>query len=125
MVGVPNENFLSAIASAFADLPLASQMQSFYDEAKNLSHRFSNENSRMEVLDPYAGLVPVLHHHIAATSANQIKHYDRPARGFDILCPLPLELRRDNGAQSFVQGNLVGFRRNWDIFADFSLSGMN
>ena len=124
--GLPSEEFLQAVASASTDLPLSLKLRRFYDEARYLSNRFTDN---VVVYDAYAGLVPVFHPLVAATGADVVKRCynigEGLTKGFEILCPLLPHFSHDDGDQIFVQGGLDGFQRNWDIFTDLTLSGMN
>jgi hypothetical protein len=64
---VPNEDFVQALASTpLLHNALPYCVSHFYREAKELNHRFANDDTSLPL---YIGLVPVFHPHVVASKA--------------------------------------------------------
>jgi hypothetical protein len=124
----PCKEFLVALTSASSThSPVPQQLTEFYDEAKQLSNKFEDNEP---VLYPYEGLVSVFHPEVKSASADLTKcRVSNSNDPVDIdhafVCPLGPEMRRHQGDQSFVQDGVNGFRKNWDVFTQQTLSNLN
>jgi len=119
-----SKKFLNALSSANSNSPVSLQLSEFYDAENELRRKFA---AKEDIPDPYVNLVPVLHPKVASIGANATKArvIDETSLEAKYICPLDKDKRRKDGEDSFVQGGLAGFKRNWDVFTEGALSTLN
>jgi hypothetical protein len=119
-----SKKFLSALKAATPDSPVSLQLSEFYDEENELRKTFAAKTS---VSDHHANLVPVFHSKVAAMGANKIKarKVDETNLEEKYICPLEEKMRMKTGEDCFIQDGHAGFKRNWDVFTEGALAGLN
>jgi hypothetical protein len=118
------KKFLTVLTSASFDRPVSIQLSEFYDNENDLRRKFA---AKEVVSDGYMDLVPVFHSKVSSMGASKTKArvVDEKTLDEKYVCPLTEETRRKDGENSFVQGGLAGFKRNWDTFTEGALSDLN
>jgi hypothetical protein len=120
----PSEKFLEALTSrgSISHSALPKHISHFYREALHLRTSFENDDSG-SIPRPYAGLISVFDSQVTVMGADLAKPQDDDVNS--ILFHIDPEKRLKEGEPSFVQDGMVGFRRNWAVFSQQSLSGLN
>jgi|SRR5271156_4959244 len=118
-----SKSFLKALSSAtLSKGPIPTQLSEFYEAENDLRRKYA---AKEKVSDPYANLIPVFHSTVASSGGSKTKSRQSNAFQEQYICPLKDSQRRPDGTDSFVQDGLVGFKRNWDIFTEGALQGLN
>ena len=120
----PNQQFLSALVSrhSICHNALPRDIAYFYREAVDL--RTSFEKDDLEPLPPaHAGLISIFDEKVTVTGADRTKPQANDTGS--VFFHADPSTRPEEGSSSFVQGAMLGFRRNWRIFSQDSLGGLN
>jgi hypothetical protein len=120
--------FLEKLAKAGKAIPVSLQLHQYYHEENKLRAEFARKRGTDErPLNPNILLIPVFHSALQKTNAYKTKVRKVPDANYDdkYVCPLSSEMRRSPGEDSFVQGGMTGFKRNWDIFTEGVLDAIN
>jgi len=118
-----SKSFLKALSAAtLSKGPIPTQLSDFYEAENELRRKYA---AKEKVSDSYANLIPVFHSLVVASGADKTKSRQSTSFQGQYICPLKEGQRRPDGTDSFVQDGLVGFKRNWDIFTEGALQGVN
>ena len=122
----PSERFLEALSSnsSVSHIALPESISHFYSEALDLCTSFDNDDNSASFPHPYAGLISVFDEHVTAAVADLAKPQPKEDNS-ESLIHLDPDKRHEEGECSFVQDEIVGFRRNWGVFSQDSLGGLN
>lgn len=118
-----SKSFLKALSAAtLSKGPIPTQLSDFYEAENELRRKYA---AKEKVSDSYANLIPVFHSLVVASGADKTKSRQSTSFQGQYICPLKEGQRRPDGTDSFVQDGLLGFKRNWDIFTEGALQGVN